>query len=83
MRVLLSVVLLVAMGQGAISGEADDISITRVIGLESPGSYKHPATITELRNGDLYIAYYGGEGEYEGDTAVFGLRKRKGSNEWG
>jgi predicted neuraminidase len=30
----------------------------------------------------LYIAYYGGEGEYQGDTAVFGLRLPKGSIQW-
>jgi len=62
---------------------ADDaITLERVVGAEVPGKYKHPATITELDNGDLYIAYYGGEGEYEGDTAVFGMRLAKGSNTW-
>ncbi len=61
---------------------ADDIKITKVIGTEYPGIYKHPATITELDNGDLYIAYYGGDGEYEGDTKVFGLRLPKGSDQW-
>ena len=35
------------------------------LGPKIPGGvYKHPATIAELANGDLYIAYYGGEGEY-------------------
>jgi predicted neuraminidase len=61
---------------------ADEIQITKVIGTEFPGVYKHPATITELDNGDLYIAYYGGEGEYQGDTAVFGMRLPKGSSKW-
>ena len=60
-----------------------EIQFERVFGPEIPGGiYKHPATIAELGNGDLYIAYYGGEGEYKGDTAVFGSRKPKGSTKW-
>lgn len=60
-----------------------ELSIEKVFGPETPGgAYKHPASIEELPNGDLYIAYYGGEGEYEGDTAVFGARRLKGSVEW-
>lgn len=61
---------------------ADDIYRERVIGTEFPGRYKHPATVAELANGDLYIAYYGGGGEYEQDTAVFGMRLAKGSQKW-
>lgn len=60
-----------------------ELSIERVFGPEvSSGVYKHPASIEELSNGDLYIAYYGGEGEYEGDTAVFGSRLAKGARQW-
>jgi predicted neuraminidase len=60
-----------------------ELKIERVFGPEIPGGiYKHPATISELANGDLYIAYYGGEGEYKGDTAVFGSRRPKGSTSW-
>ena len=60
-----------------------ELSIERVFGPEVPsGVYKHPASIEELSNGDLYIAYYGGEGEYEGDTAVFGSRLAKGARQW-
>src|SRR5688500_10525110 len=60
-----------------------ELTIEQVFGPETPGGvYKHPASIEELQNGDLYIAYYGGEGEYEGDTAVFGSRLVKGSREW-
>lgn len=73
-----SLICLAAMPAGA----ADDIVINRVIGPEFPGVYKHPATVAELANGDLYIAYYSGEGEYEGDTAVYGMRLKKGSSEW-
>ncbi|MBI2433128.1 MAG: hypothetical protein HYV26_09680, partial [Candidatus Hydrogenedentes bacterium] len=61
---------------------ADDITVERVIGNEVPGEYKHPCTITQLDNGDLYIAYYGGSGEYEDDSKVWGLRKVKGADTW-
>lgn len=60
-----------------------ELSIERVFGPETPGGeYKHPASIEELANGDLYIVYYGGAGEYEGDTAVFGSRRAKGTSTW-
>ena len=42
---------------------ADDIVIERLFGPEIPGKYKHPPSITELDNGDLYVVYYGGEGD--------------------
>ena len=61
---------------------ADDIVFERVIGPEFPGKYKHPASIEELANGDLYIAYYGGDGEYADVTAVYGMRKKKGETKW-
>lgn len=67
---------------GTLAGAAEDITFERVYGPEVPGRYKHPAAIEELANGDLYLVYYGGEGEYEGDTAVFGARKRAGENSW-
>jgi predicted neuraminidase len=57
--------------------------IERVFGPEVPtGPYKHPASIAELANGDLYIVYYGGAGEYATDTGVFGARRKKGSSKW-
>lgn len=60
-----------------------ELSIEKVVGPETPGgTYKHPASIEELPNGDLYIAYHGGEGEYERDTAVFGSRLVKGTTKW-
>src|SRR6266446_913766 len=49
---------------------------------ELPGKYKHPASITELHNGDLYLAYYGGSGEYGADSGVYGARLRKGETKW-
>ena len=60
----------------------DDIVYERVIGTEFPGKYKHPASIEELAGGDLYIAYYGGDGEYADATAVYGMRKKKGESKW-
>jgi predicted neuraminidase len=60
----------------------DQIQIRRIFGPELPGKYKHPASITELQNGDLYLTYYGGSGEYAPDTAVYGARLKKGETEW-
>jgi predicted neuraminidase len=60
-----------------------ELTITRVFGPEVPtGPYKHPASMTELDNGDLYLVYYGGQGEYARDTAVFGARRAHGQAEW-
>ncbi len=67
---------------GPLCAAADDIVYERVIGPEFPGKYKHPASIEELANGDLYIAYYGGDGEYADVTAVYGMRKEKDRNVW-
>lgn len=62
---------------------ADGLTIERVFGPEVPtGPYKHPACLTELDNGDLYLVYYGGKGEYATDTTVYGSRKAKGSSSW-
>ena len=47
------------------------IKIDRLFGPETPtGRYKHPAAITQLANGDYYLAWYGGDGEYDPGTAV-------------
>jgi predicted neuraminidase len=62
---------------------AGELTITRVFGPEVPtGPYKHPASMTELANGDLYLVYYGGAGEYAIETAVFGSRLKKGETKW-
>jgi len=74
--------LLVASGRPHCS-RAAELRITRVFGPEIPtGRYKHPASMTELGNGDLYLVYYGGSGEYARDTAVFGSRLKRGSTQW-
>ena len=67
---------------GSMTAMAADIEITKVYGPELPGQYKHPACIAELANGDLYVAYYGGGGEYDLDTADWAGRLKKGSKTW-
>ena len=60
-----------------------EFRVERIFGRETPtGPYKHPACITELKNGDLYLVYFGGGGEYETDTAVYGSRLVDGSAQW-
>src|SRR5581483_12080237 len=59
-----------------------DMVTERVFGPEVPGKYKHPASLTELTNGDLYLVYYGGSGEYSDDSTVHGTRLRKGTSTW-
>lgn len=62
---------------------AGELRIERLFGPEiKTGPYKHPARIEELKNGDLYVVYYGGEGEYATDTGVFGSRLKKGDRKW-
>ncbi|MBP9900128.1 MAG: sialidase family protein [Verrucomicrobiota bacterium] len=62
---------------------AGELRIERLFGPEiKTGPYKHPARIEELRNGDLYVVYYGGEGEYATETGVFGSRLKQGSHKW-
>ncbi len=78
----IATLIMVLMLADSLVPAADNVTISRVVGPEVSRRYKHPATITELDNGDLYIAYYGGDGEYEGDTAVYGMRLVKGTNEW-
>lgn len=77
----LTAAVAMAPGSPAAAGTSD-ITIERVIGPEILTRYKHPASIAELANGDLYIAYYGGSGEYSTDTAVYGMRLARGTKEW-
>lgn len=79
-RACLSLVVLLSFWPSPVS--AADIEHQRVFGRELPGKYKHPATFDELDNGDLYLVYYGGTGEYGDDTAVYGSRLVKGSMKW-
>ena len=68
-----------AVGQAPTAG----IKVEKIFGPETKtGDYKHPSCITELANGDLYLAYYGGAGEYAASTVVYGSRKTLGGNAW-
>lgn len=76
----LVIMVALCLGSGSFAGE---LKVERVFGPEVPtGPYKHPACLTELDNGDLYLVYYGGEGEYATETAVFGSRKKAGETVW-
>ena len=74
--VILTVLLTASTASGA------KWNVERVFGPDIPGQYKHPASIEQLANGDLYIVYYSGAGEYKGDTAVYGSRLVKGTTKW-
>lgn len=74
--------LLVGLG-GTIEVAAAGIQIEKIFGPETKtGPYKHPSTLTELADGGLLLAYYGGGGEYEVETAVFGSVRKKGAVRW-
>lgn len=66
----------------AQADEGNPIRLERVFGSEAPGPYKHPASIEQLANGDLYLVYYGGSDEYADDTAVYGSRRKQGEEKW-
>lgn len=70
----------------ALSGliQAANVRIERLFGPEIPtGDYKHPASITELANGDLYVVFFSGKGEYKDKAAaVFGSRLKPGATRW-
>lgn len=86
--VMVMVLVFVMPSLAKVLPEADDTMVTtvpveRVFGPEHPGGkYKHPASITQLANGDLYLAYYCGSGEYSVDTAVYGARLSRGGTKW-
>jgi predicted neuraminidase len=80
MRSVYGIALLLVLAVSAVAGE---IEVRQVFGPEDPGGqYKHPASITQLDNGDLYLTFYGGSGEYATDTAVYGARLKAGGTEW-
>jgi predicted neuraminidase len=75
--------VLAISGHPGTASQAGGLRTARVFGPEVPtGRYKHPACLAELRNGDLFLVYYGGAGEYAVETAVFGARLKKGSTAW-
>lgn len=79
----LTTVMALLLGLAATRLDGGELQVERVFGPETPtGTYKHPACLTELRNGDFYLVYYGGSGEYATETAVFGSRRKKGETAW-
>lgn len=79
---LLRLLLLTSLVLGRLA--AGDIQFERLFGPEVPtGDYKHPASVTELANGDLFVAFFSGKGEYKDNAAaVFGSRLKLGSKRW-
>jgi predicted neuraminidase len=63
---------------------ADGIQVERVLGPEiQTGDYKHPASFDELQNGDLYLVFFSGRGEYnDNSAAVFSARFTKNGTRW-
>ena len=75
--------LFIVVTQFGINWAMGDLIVRKVFGPEVPtGKYKHPSSFDELDNGDLYLAYYGGAGEYSSGTVVYGARLNKGSSRW-
>ena len=82
-RALILAAAVLLLPSASAPSSAQSLTVNRVFGPEvDTGPYKHPACMTELANGDLYVVYYGGQGEYATDTAVFGSRLKKGSTSW-
>jgi len=81
LRLVCSGLLLVTAAGRSI---AADVVVERVFGPEiKSGDYKHPASFDELENGDLYLAFFSGGGEYSDNAAaVFGSRLKKGERQW-
>ncbi len=91
MFLTLTALALIALGIPAANGNAEappvaadgHVKIERIFGPEvKTGDYKHPASMAELANGDLYLVYYGGKGEYAPGTGVLGSRLVKGTTRW-
>ena len=75
--------LFIIVTQFSINMARGELIVRKVFGPEVPtGQYKHPSSFDELDNGDLYLAYYGGAGEYASGTVVYGARLNKKSGHW-
>ena len=82
-KFLMHVFILTGLLSGTLANSASAIETREIIGPKNVGGkYKHPTTFTELDNGDMYLAFYGGSGEYSNDTAVYGSRRKAGSKQW-
>src|ERR1700754_4071406 len=77
---MIAVLMMVACAAAAQAAGEGELVTRKVFGPEvKTGPYKHPAAMTELDNGDLYLVYYGGAGEYATDTNVYGARLKGGA----
>lgn len=67
-----------------VSVQRRGLQFERLFGPEVPtGDDKHPTSVTELANGDLFVAFFSGKGEYkENAAAVFGSRLKPSSTHW-
>lgn len=75
--------LYIIVAQFSMNWVLADLNVRKIFGSEVPtGKYKHPCSFDELDNGDLYLAYYGGAGEYASGTVVYGARLNKESGHW-
>lgn len=82
-RCMYTFAVIALMSVATTLSSAQQIHIEKVFGPETDtGRYKHPSSFECLDNGDFYLVYYGGKGEYAWDTAIFGSRKTKGSDTW-
>ena len=73
-RCLLALIAVIIASSTSLNA-TKTIAITRVFGPEHPGGkYKHPASIDQLDNGDLFSTFHGGSGEYGDDTGAFNRR---------
>jgi predicted neuraminidase len=80
MKRIILIALCCVLGLNAAQG---DLVTERVFGEETrTGPYKHPACITELAGGDLYLVYYGGADEYAIKTGVYGSRFSRATGKW-
>jgi predicted neuraminidase len=62
---------------------AAQVKVERLFGPEvQTGRYKHPASIERFDNGDLYVVYYTGEGEYANATSLYASRRKAGGAAW-
>jgi len=79
---LVAATLLLSLSFARVSAEG--VKVERLFGPEIPtGDYKHPASVTELANGDLFVVFFSGKGEYKDNAAaVFGSRLKAGGKRW-
>jgi predicted neuraminidase len=81
---LLAACLLAAWVAGSSDCGAGEIQFERIFGPEVPtGPYKHPACFDELANGDLYLVFFSGQGEYgDAHASVWASRLKKDAKKW-